>query len=215
MIILVGKNFRDNIRTYNNVLSFCSVGVKIDESVWGQKGIYTFHIKGTLCHRIGSLLPVEGEEPKFAQIYIMDSDMNQQIQQRLQYGHGHLDEHILEDLLTMMHKKNPYYSIFKVAKERISENVNLCLNLTTFDAKKQDPRRYNLPTASEVGVIISKDISEINAARDLIIEHRTGELQRISELHSGYLPLRFPLLFPYGEPGWHPTIPFSETHSSE
>jgi hypothetical protein len=145
----------------------------------------------------------------------MDSDMNQQIQQRLQYGHGHLDEHILEDLLTMMHKKNPYYSIFKVAKERISENVNLCLNLTTFDAKKQDPRRYNLPTASEVGVIISKDISEINAARDLIIEHRTGELQRISELHSGYLPLRFPLLFPYGEPGWHPTIPFSETHSSE
>jgi hypothetical protein len=41
--------------------------------------IYTFHIKGALYHRIGSLLPAEGEQPKFAQIYIADSDPNQQL----------------------------------------------------------------------------------------------------------------------------------------
>ena len=74
---------------------------------------------------------------------------------------------------------------------------------------KRDPRRYNLPTASEVGVIIGRDLSDVNATRDLIIEHRGGPLKRISELHSAYLPLRFPLLYPFGEPGWHLKIPFS------
>jgi hypothetical protein len=206
---LVGKDFRDNLRTYNNVFSFCSLGVEIDESVWGPMGIYTFRIKGSLCHKIGALLPAEGEQPKFAQIYITDSDPNQQIRQRLQHAHGHIDEDILQVLQAMMHRSNPYYAIYKTAKERMGQDVNLLLNLTTFDAKKQDPRRYNLPTASEVGVIISKDPSDINSARDLIIEHRGGLLKRISELHSAYLPLRFPLLFPYGEPGWHPMIPFS------
>jgi hypothetical protein len=139
----------------------------------------------------------------------MDSGLQEQIQQRLQYGHGNLDERILQDLLVMMHNHNPYYDIYKVAKERIGQDINLRLNLTTFDVKKQDPRRYNLPSASEVGLIINKDFTDVNNTRDIIIEHRTGDLKRISELHSGYLPLRFPLLYPYGEPGWHPKIPFS------
>src|SRR3954447_3082497 len=54
------------------------------------------------------------------------------------------------------------------------------------------------------------DPSNVNASRDLIIEYHGGRLTRISELHSAYLPLRFPLLFLYGEPGWHPNVPFSE-----
>ena len=172
-------------------------------------GIYTFRIKGALYHKIGSLLPLEGEQPKFAQIYVTDSDPNQQIQQRLNFGHGHVEEDILRGLQAMMHRVNPYTAIYKTAKERMGQDVNLLLNLKTFDTKKRDPRRYNLPTSPEVGIIISKDSSDINAARDLIVELRGGPLKRISELHSAYLPLRFPLLYPYGEPGWHPGIPFS------
>src|SRR3982074_1746103 len=64
----------------------------------GPMGIYTFRIKGALCHKVGSLLPSEGEQPKFAQIYITDSDPSQQIQRRLQHGHGHIDEGILQEL---------------------------------------------------------------------------------------------------------------------
>ena len=45
--------------------------------------------------------------------------------------------------------------------------------------------------------------SEETGPRDLIIEHRNGALQRISELSSAYLPLRYPILFPHGEQGWH------------
>jgi len=172
-------------------------------------GIYTFRIRGTLCHQIGSLIPPDGQQPKFAQIYVVDSDINEQIKHQLKYGHGHIDETILRDLLTMMQQHNPYYEMYKIAKKRMGKDVNLQLNLTTWDAKKHDPRRYNLPTTSEVGIIIKKDFSNANSTRDLIIEHCSGKLQRISELHSAYLPLRFPLLFPYGEQGWHPAIPFA------
>jgi hypothetical protein len=207
---VVGKHFRENLRTYNNVLSFCSLGVQVDESVWGPMGIYTFRIKGTLCHKIGSLLPANGQTPKFAQMYIMDGDFNQQLHHRLQYGHGHIDEGILRDLLSMMHHHNPFIAIFKTAKDRIGQDINLSLNLISFDSTHKDPRRYNLPTASEVGIIINKDTSDVNTARDLIIEYRSGRLQHVSELHAGYLALRFPLLFPYGEKGWHPEIPFSD-----
>jgi hypothetical protein len=178
-------------------------------------GIYTFRIKGALYHKIGSLLPLEGQQPKFAQIYVTDSDPNQQIQQRLNFGHGHVEEDILRDLQAMMHRVNPYTAIYKTAKERIGQDVNLLLNLTSFDVKKHDPRRYNLPTSSEVGIIISKDSSDINATRDLIVELRGGPLKRISELHSAYLPLRFPLLYPHGEPGWHPDIPLSPDHDDD
>jgi len=34
----------------------------------------TLRIQGQVCHRIGSLLPLSGERPKFAQLYIYDTD---------------------------------------------------------------------------------------------------------------------------------------------
>jgi hypothetical protein len=89
----------------------------MDNSVWGPMGVHTFRIKGNLYHRIGSLLPAEGEQPKFAQIYVMDSDPNQQIKQRLEHGHGCIRENILRDLQQMMYKKNPYYKIYSSAQK--------------------------------------------------------------------------------------------------
>ena len=42
--------------------------------------------------------------------------------------------------------------------------------------------------------------------QDIILETRGGQLQRIDELHSSYLGLQYPLLFPYGEDGYRPDI---------
>ncbi|XP_024009422.1 uncharacterized protein LOC112084504 [Eutrema salsugineum] len=38
--------------------------------------------------------------------------------------------------------------------------------------------------------------------RDIVIESMSGRWKRISELHPAYLPLQYPLLFPYGEDGF-------------
>jgi PIF1-like helicase len=37
-------------------------------------------------------------------------------------------------------------------------------------------------------------------------------LQRVSILHPSYLPLHYVLLFPHGDPGWHPGLCLLETH---
>ena len=48
-----------------------------------------------------------------------------------------------------------------------------------------------------------------------ILKVKSGELQRIHKLHSSYLGLQYPLLFPYGEDGYRPDILHSSTSASK
>jgi hypothetical protein len=50
------------------------------------------------------------------------------------------------------------------------------------------------------------DGSEAVERRDVVLTQQAGPFQRISELHVGYMALHYPLLFPYGEDGWHLNI---------
>jgi hypothetical protein len=63
-----------------------------------------------------------------------------------------------------------------------------------------------VPTADEVAALMVGDGSEAVDRRDVFLAQQAGPLQRISELHVGYMALHYPLLFPYGEDGWHPNI---------
>ncbi|POM62531.1 Helitron helicase-like protein [Phytophthora palmivora] len=69
--------YMQSIRAYNNTIAFTSIGasrsepLQVDESVT-RRGIYYFHVMGTVCHRMGSLLPAPDGKPMFAQIYIND-----------------------------------------------------------------------------------------------------------------------------------------------
>ena len=48
------------------------MGAKIARSVNDGGGPIFFKINGQVCHRIGSLLPNEGDTPKYAELYIHD-----------------------------------------------------------------------------------------------------------------------------------------------
>jgi len=80
------------------------------------------------------------------------------------------------------------------------------------NATIHDPRRYNRPTADEVAAIIIQPENDNEALdRDIIIQRRnTGELQRISQHSPRYIPMRYPLIFPNGDEGWHPLIPLAD-----
>ena len=67
------KPFLENIRAYNMMFSFTSMGGKIDNSVNNGRGPYVFKISGQNYHRIGSLLPNAESIPKFSQLYIYDT----------------------------------------------------------------------------------------------------------------------------------------------
>jgi hypothetical protein len=50
---------------------------------------------------------------------------------------------------------------------------------------------------------------EVIDMRDVVVAQQAGPFQRISKLHVGYMALHYPLLFPYGEDGWHLNNPFN------
>ncbi|KVH99519.1 hypothetical protein Ccrd_022246, partial [Cynara cardunculus var. scolymus] len=69
-----------------------------------------------------------------------------------------------------------------------------------------DGRQYNLPSAIEVAGLIVGDLSENNFERDVIVEHRTTGLQRITDLHPSFMSMTYPLIHPYGEDGFRENI---------
>ncbi|GBC01249.1 hypothetical protein RclHR1_04110001 [Rhizophagus clarus] len=101
--------FKQNIRMYNSVLSFTSIGTKIDENVMKTSGVYTFRIHGKMYHSIGTLLPNDKKHPQFVQIYIYDTD--NELQNRMNVM-PNLDPDILVKLQQMLNNFNPYVKIF-------------------------------------------------------------------------------------------------------
>jgi len=47
--------------------------------------------------------------------------------------------------------------------------------------------------------------------RDIVLQYRNSTLACISELHRGYDPLQYPLIFPYGTDGWHINLKLQNT----
>jgi len=196
--------FRDQIRMYNSVLAFTSLGAKVDESVTRGPGPYCFRIQGELYHKIGSLCPAEGQRPQFAQLYIHDTKYEHQNRHVVMPS---LKPTTLDWLLTMMYNINPYVEMFKMARDMMAtEGAPIDLKLCFIASRTKDARRYNVPTADEVVTLMVGDGSEVVDRRDVILAQQDGPFQRISELHPGYMALHYPLLFPYGEDGWHPNI---------
>jgi len=68
------RNFLQNIRSYNSMFAFTSIRGKIDSSMNNGSGPPQFIFNGQNYHRIGSLLPENGSSPKFAQLYIHDTE---------------------------------------------------------------------------------------------------------------------------------------------
>ncbi|XLV02546.1 hypothetical protein S245_016883, partial [Arachis hypogaea] len=65
--------FQKNIRSYNSMFAFTSFGCKVHDSINDGSGPPQFIINGQVYHRIGSLIPAIGENPRFAQLYIYDT----------------------------------------------------------------------------------------------------------------------------------------------
>ena len=59
------NKFMKNIRQYNCLFTFTSMGANIDRSLNDGRGPSIYRISGQVHHRIGSLLPPDGSPPKF------------------------------------------------------------------------------------------------------------------------------------------------------
>ncbi|KAL5180816.1 hypothetical protein HKD37_01G001872 [Glycine soja] len=203
------KNFQQYIRIYNLMFVFTSPGIKFDKSYNTGKGPPTFRIHGQTHHLIGSLLPMPNNPPKFAQLYIYDTD--NEIINRLSQNpmHDMLDEQIIIAIKDMLDHHNHYAQRFRMARDKLHSATVPDLKMKLISQRQTDGRLYNLPTTTEVSALIVGDEHSADK-RDIIIEKQSGLLKRIHELHPAYLPLQYPLLYPKGEDGYRLNIPHKD-----
>ncbi|KAL3010663.1 hypothetical protein AAZX31_07G156100 [Glycine max] len=199
------KNYQQNIRTYNMMFAFTSAGIKFDKSNNHSRGPPTIRIQGQPCHRIGSMLPMPVKEPKFAQLYIFDTENEVQNRINAISPHNQIQRHIVSQLSEMLDEYNVHAKTFRMTRDRLQDGQVDNIKLKLIANREKDGCTYNVPTVPKVVALIVGDFDE-NSKRDIIIETRPRQSQRIHELHSSYLALQYPLLFLYGEDGYRPDI---------
>ena len=192
-----GKHFLTNIRKYNSVFQMTSFGCN-EVSMAGFNP--SFRIQGQVYHLIGSIVPTQGESPKFAQIYFID-DLESEIATRSAIVDG-LKPDIVRGINQLLHENNHYVEVFKVAKEIFEQedtptNIKIVIDETKRPSDEHS-RRYNRPLSDEIAVLMPNDATN---NRDIVLHYRGGGLKHISELHRSYDPLQHPLLFPQGTDG--------------
>nr|GEU35617.1 uncharacterized protein [Tanacetum cinerariifolium] len=209
------KNFLKNIRTYNMMFSFTSMGGKFDHSVNRGNAPYCFRLHGQNYHNHGSLLPPESSTPKFAQLYIYDTE--NEVQSRI-FGlrsgskknntssSDSIDSQIITDISSILVADNELVKSYRMVRDRHKLDQLQNVRLRLIGRRQSDGREYNLPTASEVAALIVGDIAQSLDERDIIIETKLGNMQRINVLHPSFLSLQYPLLFPYGEDNYRTDI---------
>ncbi|CAL1382226.1 unnamed protein product [Linum trigynum] len=205
----LSRHFRQFIRQYNGVFCFISLGGKVDRNINDGRGVYVYSIGGQIYHSIGSLLPPEGQPPRFAQLYIHES--TSELQSRLnvfssdQTGNS-LRPEIIEGLQEMFDQYNILVHTFRTAREILSEGSVQQMQLKLLAKRQQDGREYDLPTANDVAALIVDDTGQDTFEPDIVVQYQSSKLERVSYYHPSLMALQYPILFPYGEDGWHPAI---------
>ncbi|XP_057415282.1 uncharacterized protein LOC130710142 [Lotus japonicus] len=205
------RHFMDNIRSYNSMFAFTSIGGKIDCGLNDGRGPPQFVISGQNYHRLGSLLPSEGDNPKFAQLYIYDT--RNEVHNRISHfsdsgGKCNLEPGLVGDLIKMVDEYNVLAKSFRSVRDYVEEANPNPVALRLFRNRVHDPNTYNLPSVDEVAALIVGDFDSSDCGRDIILRSSSGKFERIYETHSSFLPLQYPLLFPYGEGGFSDEIGF-------
>lgn len=166
-----------------------------------RRGPPLFRIQGELHHRSGSLLPSSGHVPTYSQLYVYEP------REALANGvrnNPSLRQDTMATLQAVILTHNRHAQVYKHAFEIlrcVPSETDAIIKFRV--APGRDRRTHNLPTADEVAVIMPGDTSAGNS-RDIVLSTHDGPLHLINERHPSYVPLQYPLAFPYGEPGWQP-----------
>ncbi|OMO96975.1 DNA helicase PIF1, ATP-dependent [Corchorus olitorius] len=210
-------NFRENIRLYNSLFAFTSIEAKIDYGINKKPGPYIFRINGETHHWMGSLLPLDGECPKFAQLYLHDTE--NEIDHRMKavrsdVCESRIDRDIIRCLIKMFDSENEIVKAFRMAKDRCKEidlrPVKLKLIGTRDHPPRYLPREYAAPSCSKIASLIDGNFGKLDHHRDIIVEHKSEFLKRISDLHPSFMAMQYPILFPYGEDGYRTDIRYAD-----
>ncbi|CAG8604699.1 4880_t:CDS:2 [Diversispora eburnea] len=147
----VRKDFHANIRAYNSIFAFTSIGVRLDENLANSKnGVYMFRIQEGIYHSVRSLLPVD-KISRFFQLYIYNIKFKTTNRLAIM---PQLCQNILEIIKSLLNNLylfvTNFYLIFSV-----SDITKLCLFIRTDHGL--DQLVYSVPTALQVAAVLIEE----------------------------------------------------------
>jgi len=223
--LLARPSFQANIRRYNAAMAFASFGEesRTTAQMSGGRGPPVYAVHGQVYHAISTLEPPDGKKRLYGQMYFYDPA--EALEQRLSAFEG-LDRACLEDLHKMLiydarsegnrssqsrwqRAYNPYARSFMYMHELLQHGgAARVLNFKFQTGASPDPRRYNTPRAADVAVIYEGDAPPTNRVVTVFPRSTGGHMQthKLSDLSDHVDPMTYPVLFPDGQPGWHPQL---------
>nr|XP_027108912.1 uncharacterized protein LOC113728748 [Coffea arabica] len=139
--------FRQCIRSYNNMFAFTSLGVHSDKELNKRdRGIYAFRVQGQMYHFLNPLVPMDGHKPSNVQLYYFDTE--HEIANRMAISNK-FRETILQQLQQLL-DHNPYAAFFRSLRN-FEDIYNHKVFLNSHPSL--DQRVYNTPTVSQVAAI--------------------------------------------------------------
>ncbi|OMO52744.1 DNA helicase PIF1, ATP-dependent [Corchorus olitorius] len=208
------EHFRKNIRLYNSMFQFTSFGAYIDKTINDGSGPFVFRINKQTYHRIGTLLPLQGCRPKFCQLYIYDTQNENENRINAIATDGdssNINRVIVQSLMVMFDELNEVAKAFRNARDRFEENGEINIRLRLISSRDETRRNYIAPVSTDIAGLIVGNESEGHMERDIIVHHRSDGLQTISNLHPLYMSMQYLILFPYGEDGYHLGMRYRES----
>ncbi|XP_063939748.1 uncharacterized protein LOC135148453 [Daucus carota subsp. sativus] len=187
-----------------------------DHSINKGRGPYIYRLNGQNHHVFGSLIPDDGDTPKFCQLYIYDTA--NEVSNRLRWVNVSDEQpvhaEVVDGLMQMLDDTNELMKKFRTARDRW-ENNHICdLKVELKVCRAQNGRENHISASNEVAGVMVGSTLNTTPDRDIIIEPKFGKLQRISYIHPKFMALQYPLLFPNGEDGYHDKIPFQSADLS-
>ncbi|XP_074358538.1 uncharacterized protein LOC141697880 [Apium graveolens] len=203
--------FLRNIGIYNAMFSFTSAGGNVDHSINNGRGPYIYRLNGQNHHVFGSLIPDDGETPKFCQLYIYDTanEMNNRLCWVNSSDKTQVHAEVVEGLLQMLDQTNELCKEFRMARDRFENNDLVDLKVELKVCRSQSGRENHISASDDVAGVMVGSSDNTTCDRDIIIEPKMGRLRRVSYVHPKFMALQYPILFPNGEDGYHDKIPFT------
>jgi len=113
----------------------------------------------------------------------------------------------------MIDNHNVLAKSFRRVRDLSLQSMKSDFTLRLFRSRNKDPRVYNTPSCDEIYALIVGDFDNMDVGRNIIVKKCSGELTRLHETYTAFIPLQYPLMFPYGEDGYQEDILIRESHS--
>ncbi|PWA91745.1 FKBP-type peptidyl-prolyl cis-trans isomerase family protein [Artemisia annua] len=109
--------------------------------------------------------------------------------------------HLFQGLIHFFDTHNELVQMLRAARDLSDQPDVPEFKLKLYNA--EGARGYELPTSNTLAAIVFDSGPMSESDFDVIIQYKGGEPQRINKLHKSYMSMQFPLIFIYGQPGFH------------